>query len=41
MSEVTVEALPMEVPAHLEFDVSGLQIGDTRGSTQLVSCPKA
>jgi large subunit ribosomal protein L25 len=28
-SEVTVEALPMEVPEHLEADISGLQIGDT------------
>jgi large subunit ribosomal protein L25 len=27
--EVTVEALPMEIPEHLEFDVSGLGIGDT------------
>jgi large subunit ribosomal protein L25 len=28
-SEVTVEALPMEVPEHLEADITGLQIGDT------------
>jgi large subunit ribosomal protein L25 len=28
-SEVTVEALPMEVPEHLEADVSEMQIGDT------------
>jgi large subunit ribosomal protein L25 len=28
-SEVNVEALPMEVPEHLEADISGLQIGDT------------
>ena len=28
-SEVTVEALPMEVPEHLEADISELQIGDT------------
>lgn len=27
--EVTVEALPMEVPEHLELDVSGMAIGDT------------
>src|SRR5712692_3079162 len=27
--EVTVEALPMEVPEHLELDVSGMVIGDT------------
>jgi large subunit ribosomal protein L25 len=28
-SEVNVEALPMEVPEHLEADVSDMQIGDT------------
>jgi large subunit ribosomal protein L25 len=28
-SEVTVEALPMEVPEHLEADISEMQIGDT------------
>jgi large subunit ribosomal protein L25 len=27
--EVTVEALPMEVPEHLDLDVSGLAMGDT------------
>ena len=27
--EVTVEALPMEIPEHLELDVSGMAIGDT------------
>ena len=27
--EVNVEALPMEVPEHLELDVSGMAIGDT------------
>ena len=27
--EVTVEALPMEIPDHLELDVSGMAIGDT------------
>jgi large subunit ribosomal protein L25 len=27
--EVTVEALPMEVPEHLDLDVSGMAIGDT------------
>jgi large subunit ribosomal protein L25 len=27
--EVNVEALPMEIPEHLELDVSGVQIGDT------------
>jgi large subunit ribosomal protein L25 len=28
-NELNVEALPMEVPEHLEADVSGLQIGDS------------
>jgi large subunit ribosomal protein L25 len=27
--EITVEALPMEVPEHLELDVSGMTLGDT------------
>ncbi len=27
--EVNVEALPMEIPEHLELDVSGMAIGDT------------
>ena len=27
--EVTVEALPMEIPDHLDLDVSGMTIGDT------------
>jgi large subunit ribosomal protein L25 len=27
--EITVEALPMEVPERLELDVSGMAIGDT------------
>src|ERR1044072_6454942 len=27
--EVTVEALPMEIPEHLDLDVSGMAIGDT------------
>jgi large subunit ribosomal protein L25 len=27
--EVNVEALPMEIPEHLDLDVSGVQIGDT------------
>jgi large subunit ribosomal protein L25 len=26
---VTVEALPMEIPEHLDLDVSGMAIGDT------------
>ena len=36
VSEVTVEALPMDVPAHLEFDVSGLAVNDTARLDQLV-----
>ena len=27
--EVNVEALPMEIPEHIEVDISGMQIGDT------------
>src|SRR5215211_483541 len=27
--EVNIEALPMEIPEHLELDVSGMQMGDT------------
>ena len=27
--EVNLEALPMEVPEHLELDVSGMSMGDT------------
>ena len=27
--EITVEALPLEIPEHLELDVSGMAIGDT------------
>ena len=27
--EVTVQALPMEIPEHIELDVSGMAIGDT------------
>ena len=27
--EVNVEALPLEIPDHLELDVSGIEIGDT------------
>ncbi len=29
LREVTVEALPLEVPEHLEFDVSAMEIGGT------------
>jgi large subunit ribosomal protein L25 len=35
--EVTVEALPMEVPEHLELDVSGMAIGDTLRLADLVA----
>ena len=28
-NEVHVEALPLEIPEHLDIDVSGMQIGDT------------
>ena len=31
-SDVTIEALPLEIPEHLELDVSELAIGDTPGS---------
>ena len=27
--EITIEALPLEIPEHLELDVSGMAIGDT------------
>lgn len=27
--ELTVEALPMDIPEHIDFDVSALQVGDT------------
>jgi large subunit ribosomal protein L25 len=29
LREVTVEALPLEVPEHIDFDVSGMEIGAT------------
>ncbi|TML84945.1 MAG: 50S ribosomal protein L25 [Actinobacteria bacterium] len=35
--EVQVEALPLEVPEHLELDVSGMEIGDTLRITDLSS----
>jgi large subunit ribosomal protein L25 len=28
--EINVEALPMEIPEHIDLDVSGMAIGDTR-----------
>jgi large subunit ribosomal protein L25 len=33
--EVNVEALPMEIPEHLDIDVSGMQMGDTLRLTEL------
>jgi large subunit ribosomal protein L25 len=38
VTELTVEALPLEVPASVEFDVSGLQIGESAQLSQ-VSLP--
>src|ERR671924_1004451 len=35
--EVTVEALPMEVPDHLELDVTGMAIGDTLRLTDMAA----
>jgi large subunit ribosomal protein L25 len=35
--EVNVEALPMEIPEHLELDVSGMVIGDTLRLADLVA----
>jgi large subunit ribosomal protein L25 len=35
--EVTVEALPLEVPEHLELDVSAMAMGDTLRVADLVS----
>jgi large subunit ribosomal protein L25 len=35
--EVQVEALPLEVPEHLELDASGMEIGDTLRVTDLPS----
>ena len=29
VNEVNVEALPLEVPQHIEIDISGLQLGDS------------
>jgi large subunit ribosomal protein L25 len=34
-NEVNVEALPLEVPQHLEVDVSGMHIGDTLRLSEL------
>jgi large subunit ribosomal protein L25 len=35
--EVTVEALPMEIPEHLELDVEGMGVGDSLRVTDLPS----
>ena len=37
LREVTVEALPLEVPEHLEFDVSGMEIGGTLRLSELTA----
>jgi large subunit ribosomal protein L25 len=34
-NEVHVEALPLEIPEHLDIDVSGMHIGDTMRLTEL------
>src|SRR5215212_2413786 len=38
--EINVEALPMEVPEHLELDVSGMAIGDTLRLADLSAPPE-
>jgi large subunit ribosomal protein L25 len=38
--EITVEALPMEIPEHLELDVSRMAIGDTLRLVDLDSPPE-
>ena len=38
-NELNVEALPMEVPEHLEVDVSEMQIGDTLRLSALPATP--
>jgi len=37
LREVTVEALPLEVPEHIDFDVSGMEIGGTLRLAELVA----
>jgi large subunit ribosomal protein L25 len=37
LREVTVEALPLEVPEHIELDVSGMEIGGTLRITDLTA----
>jgi large subunit ribosomal protein L25 len=37
LREVTVEALPLEVPEHLEFDVSAMEIGGTLRLAELTA----
>ena len=36
VTEINVEALPLEVPAALEFDISGLHIGDSAHLSDVV-----
>ncbi|HET7136933.1 MAG TPA: 50S ribosomal protein L25 [Gaiellaceae bacterium] len=35
VTEITVEALPMEVPASVEFDVSGIHLGESAHLSQI------
>jgi large subunit ribosomal protein L25 len=35
--EINVEALPMEIPEHIELDVSGMKIGDTLRLADLIA----
>ena len=37
LREVTVEALPLEVPEHIDFDVSGMEIGGTLRLAELAA----
>src|SRR5262249_6355765 len=37
LREVTVEALPLEVPEHIDLDVSGMEIGGTLRLAELVA----
>ena len=37
LREVTVEALPLEVPEHIDFDVSGMEIGGTLRLSELAA----
>jgi large subunit ribosomal protein L25 len=37
LREVNVEALPLEVPEHLDIDVSGMELGDTLRTSDLTT----